>query len=138
MAPRRLGACLALALALLACAAPPPTEPKPPAAESLREDAGPRIFAEDEVDVPAHPVRPILPAYPASLRALGVEGTVEAEVIVWADGSVRGGELVSSTHDAFARAVRRALREAAFVPAVRDGKKVPSRVRLTLDFRLER
>ncbi len=122
---------------MLACAAPPPPAPKGSPAASLPEDAGPRIFAEDEVDVPAHPVRPILPAYPASLRALGVEGTVEAEVIVWADGSVRGGELVSSTHDAFARAVRRALREAAFVPAVRDGRQVPSRVRLTLDFRLE-
>jgi len=108
-----------------------------PLSRPAREDAGPFIYQEHEVDVPARPVDPLEPAYPPRLRALGLEGEVEVRVIVLSDGSVDGARLVESTHDDFTVAVREALREARFHPALRRGKPVSSWVTLRLRFRLE-
>jgi protein TonB len=101
------------------------------------EDTGPSFFEEHEVEIPARPLRPIEPDYPPRLRALGIEGEVEARVLVLSDGSVGGAQLVTSTHDDFTVAVREALREARFRPAQLRGKPVSSRVRVRLHFRLE-
>jgi TonB family protein len=109
-----------------------------PLSRSGLEDAGPPIYQEHEVDDPARPVNPIRPAYPPRLRALGVEGEVEARVIVLSDGSVGGGRLVESTHEDFAVSVREALRSARFHPALRRGKPVSSWVTVRLHFRLEK
>jgi len=131
-------AALALAAALLGCAggglAPAAA---PPAAPVLRDDAGPRYYAEYEVDHPARPLAPIEPDYPESLRALGMEGEVEARVVVRADGSPGGAELVASSHDAFTAAAREALREARFQPARLAGRPVASWLTVRLRFRLE-
>lgn len=108
-----------------------------PAFRPRREDAGPTFYQEHEVDVPARPVDPIRPAYPPRLRALGLEGEVEARVIVLPDGSVGGARLVASTHDDFTVAVQEALREARFHPARRRGEAVSSWVTVRLRFRLE-
>ena len=102
-----------------------------------REDAGPFYYQEHEVDVPARPVDPIQPAYPPRLRALGLEGEVEARVMVRSDGSVGGAQLVESSHDDFTAAVREALREARFHPARLRGKSVSSWVTVRVRFRLE-
>jgi TonB family protein len=111
-------------------------EGNPPSAPG-REDAGPTFYQEHEVDVPARPVDPIQPPYPPRLRALGLEGEVEARVMVLSDGSVGGAQLVESTHDDFTIALREALREARFHPARRRGKPVSSWVTVRLRFRLE-
>jgi protein TonB len=111
---------------------PPPPAPAPPA-----EDAGPPYYTEDEVDVPVRPLAPIDPAYPAELRAMGVEGDVEVRVLVLADGSVGAAQLLASSDDAFTAAVRDALREARFHPARKDGHPVASWLPLRLYFRLE-
>jgi TonB family protein len=122
---------------LVACAptpAPaPPVSARPPAVE----DALPGIVGEDEVDVPARPVAAIEPVYPPQLRAIGVEGDVEARVAVMADGSVGAARLVASSHPAFTEATREALRTARFHPALRSGRVVPSWVGLRLYFRLD-
>jgi TonB family protein len=104
---------------------------------TAREDAGPSFYKEHEVEVPARPVDPIRPVYPPRLRALGIEGEVEARVVVRWDGSVGGARLVESTHDDFTVAVREALREARFHPARRHGEPVSSWVTVRLHFRLE-
>jgi protein TonB len=135
-------AALGLAIGLLACAvcacassAPPP--PAPGAEQPAAEDARFHYYDETEVDVPARPVDPIEPAYPPQLRALGVEGEVEARVVVLADGTVGGAKLSRSTDDAFTGAVREALAHARFHPARRAGRPVASWVTLRLKFRLE-
>jgi protein TonB len=87
--------------------------------------------------VPARPVDPIRPAYPAQLRALGVEGDVEARVVVLADGTVGGAKLSRSTDPAFTEAVREALAHARFHPARRAGRPVASWVTVKLRFRLD-
>jgi TonB family protein len=68
---------------------------------------------------------------------MGLEGEVEARVIVLADGSVGGAQLVSSSNEAFTAAVRESLKEARFHPAERAGRPVASWVTLRLRFRLE-
>jgi TonB family protein len=82
-------------------------------------------------------VDPIRPAYPPRLRALGLEGDVEARVMVRSDGSVGGAQLVESSHDDFTAALREALSEARFHPARLRGKPVSSWVTVRLRFRLE-
>lgn len=122
-----------------ACASPPPpTEAAAGAASpGVQEDAGPRYFSEDEVDLPARPLAPIKPDYPPQLWAMGLEGEVEARVVVLADGSVGGAQLVSSSDEAFTAAVRESLKDARFHPAERAGRPVASWVTLRLRFRLE-
>jgi TonB family protein len=109
-----------------------------PTARPVREDAGPSYYQEHEVDVPARPVEPLQPVYPPRLRALGVEGEVEARVAVLSNGSVGSARLVESTRDEFTVAVGEALRGARFHPALRRGKPVSSWVTVRLHFRIER
>ncbi len=67
-----------------------------------------------------------------------MEGRVEARVVVWPDGSVRGRELIASDHPEFTKAVRAELERARFAPGLRHGKPVASSVTLVLHFRLDR
>lgn len=122
-----LGAALGAALAL-ACAGGPSPAPPPVAAAPARppEDALPTFFGPDEVDVIARPIAPIRPEYPPSLRALGVEGTVDARVGVLPDGTAGPAKLLASSHVAFTEALGAALREARFQPARRGGRPVAS------------
>jgi TonB family protein len=98
----------------------------------------PGVLGEGEVDVPARPAQPLAPEYPAELRRLGVEGEVEARVVVAADGSLVAAELVAASHPDFAEATGRALRAARFVPAQLAGHPVASAVTLRVHFRLNR
>lgn len=68
---------------------------------------------------------------------MGLEGDVEAHVVVLADGSVGDAQLVASSDEAFTIAVREALKDARFHPAARGGHPVASWVTLRLRFRLE-
>lgn len=105
---------------------------------TLQEDAGPRIYDEDQVDVPARPIAPIRPVYPPRMRALGVPGEVEARVIVRSDGSCGGGRIVGTTNDDFTASARKAIRAARFHPALRAGRPVASWVTLRVHFELDR
>jgi protein TonB len=134
---RGLGLALAAVL-LAACASQPAASPAPhDVAASPARDAMAQVYAEQDVDVPARPLEPLQPRYPERLRQLGVEGRVEAKVVVWPDGSLRGRELIASDHPEFTRAVQTALDEARFVPALRGGQPVASTVTLRLHFRLD-
>jgi TonB family protein len=129
---------LAPLLLLAACAQPAPVPGSAAAPPPAHEDAGPIVYSEQEVDVPARPLEPIRPVYPPRLRELGVEGSVEARVVVWPDGSLQGATLVASDHPEFTESVRLALAEARFAPGLRRGQPVASSVTLRLHFRLER
>ena len=133
--PSLVGACAPAPPAPVVAAPPAPVAASLPGAS---EDAGPAYLGADEVDLPARPLVPIVPAYPPQMRALGLEGEVEARVVVLADGSVGGARLVESSDEAFTAAVRDALEAAHFQPAERAGRPVASWVTLRLRFRLER
>ena len=80
------------------------------------------------------------PAYPAQLRAAGVEGTVIAKFVVDTNGlaEMRTFEVVRSDHDAFTAAVREATPNLRFDPAQVGGRKVRQLVQMPFSFSLAR
>lgn len=130
---------MAFACLLSSCASAPPTRPleADTAPIAANEDAFPQPYEENEVDTPARPTAPIQPQYPLALRAQGVEGDVEARIVVDAEGHYGGGTLRESTRDEFLLAAREALQRARFHPASRGGRPVASWVTVLIQFRLE-
>lgn len=94
-----------------------------------------------ELDTPASALaNGQLPAYPASLRAAGIEGQVVAQFVVDAHGNaiVTSISIVSSTNDLFAESVRVAIRRMRFVPGRLAGKAVAQTVQQLFVFKLSR
>jgi TonB family protein len=96
------------------------------------------VFTADEVSSPVEFLGGTAsPIYPDSLRAARMPGRVVAEFIVGLDGKVEAGSVIiaSATHPDFATAVRMALQDAVFNPALQAGKPVRQLVHLPFDFR---
>jgi TonB family protein len=105
------------------------------------EKGGRRAYAESEVETSVVAIAgTIRPEYPVALRSRGIEGQVVAEFVVSEAGRAATETLriISSTNDAFAEAVRRALPRMQFRPARLDGRGVPQLVRQMFVFRLDR
>ena len=87
-----------------------------------------QIFTAAQVDITARQdsARPVRPEYPDALYDAQVSGTVMVEFIVSATGEVDHERLnvVFATHPGFIDAVRRALEDAVYVPAIRGGYPV--------------
>lgn len=87
-----------------------------------------RVFTATDVDVVARldSAALVRPIYPDSLYESQTPGQVLAEFVVAANGQVNleTFSAVTTTHQAFVEAVRRALRDQQFIPAVRDGRAV--------------
>jgi TonB family protein len=96
-----------------------------------------RVFLPEEVDSVARVLTMPQPEYPDSLYQARVPGSVVAEFIVDASGKIvlESIGVVSSSHERFGDAVRSALREATFRPAVRNGHPVAQVVQLPVTFR---
>lgn len=96
------------------------------------------VFTADQVSEPASWLSGAsgLPVYPDSLWTARVPGRVVAEFIVGQDGKIEDGTLTiaSATHPYFAAAVRSALDEAVFRPAVLHGNPVRQLVQLPFVF----
>jgi TonB family protein len=131
----RTGAALALALGL-GCAPSAPPAGRPRAGAPLEDALAAGFLPATAVDRLAEPLAPIRPAYPARMRALGLEGEVSAEVGVKLDGSAGPARVVASSHHDFTRALREALRSARFRAAEKDGHPVPSWLPLRVRFEL--
>jgi TonB family protein len=97
----------------------------------------PRFYAEGELDVPARPLEPIRPEYPALERSRGLEGDVTLLVHVRADGRVLGAQQVASDGEAFARSALAAIRATPFAAGLRESQPVNSTVTVQVRFRLE-
>jgi TonB family protein len=87
-----------------------------------------KVYTADEVDVPARPdtSAPAQPRYPESLFLAGVTGRVDAEFVVDTVGRVDMATFgaLSSTDPEFTASVRRALADAAYIPARLRGHPV--------------
>jgi TonB family protein len=98
-----------------------------------------QVYTADQVDRPAvpDPADPVRPLYPDSLYAMGISGEVMVELVVDAEGSMRPEtfNLVTATHPAFGEAVRRAMLDQRFVPAMRAGDRVSQIVQMPFSFR---
>jgi TonB family protein len=96
------------------------------------------IYTADQVDSAAHPDTAglVKPVYPDSLFRAHLTGETLVEFVVDASGDVEMETfgVVSSTHPMFSEAVRRALYDAAFVPAKLGGRKVRQLVQQPFHF----
>jgi hypothetical protein len=99
---------------------------------------GKGVFTADQVDVPAHQdsAKKTVPVYPDSLYEAAVAGRVVAEFVVDITGEVNmdSFNIVSTSHPAFVESVRRALKDAMFLPAVKSGHPVMQVVHQPFNF----
>jgi TonB family protein len=75
--------------------------------------------------------------YPPSAARRGVEGRVYMQVIVNADGTVREANVTRGVSSAVDDEALRVVEDAEFIPAKVDGKPVPSRTAVWIEFRLD-
>lgn len=98
------------------------------AAELAERVLAREVYTAEEVDTPARPADSagVRPAYPEWLLLEGVGGRVVAEYVVDTTGRVLMDTfgVISSTHPSFAAAVRSALVDVVYVPAVLLGRRV--------------
>ena len=105
-------------------------EPRRSQARGSRADSalGPRVYTAEEVDTAARVDSTGMsePFYPDSLYAFRISGEVVAQFVVDTTGQVIPETItaVSSSHPAFADAVRRSLRRSKFRPAILAGRPV--------------
>ena len=93
-----------------------------------------------QVDVPVAALGGTAPAYPAAMRAAGIEGEVKAEFVVDRKGRADAASLriISSTNEQFSVAVSDALSRMRFTPARLRGEPVAQLVQQLFVFRLNR
>lgn len=96
------------------------------------------LYTADQVDVGAQPdsSTPLSPVYPDSLLRAGVSGQVLVEVVVDTTGApdMSTFGVILSTNPLFTAAVRRAVVETSFSPALLDGRTVRQLVQLPFRF----
>lgn len=95
-------------------------------------------LSENQVDRAVVVTQKSDPRYPESLRSVGVEGTVVMRFIVGTNGRVEPGsiQVISSPHNLFSEAVKRALLNTRFRPAEAGGQKVRQLVEQPFSFKL--
>lgn len=86
------------------------------------------VYTAEQVDHPARPdsSRRVVPIYPHDLYRTATPGEVLVEFVVDSDGQVDmdSFNVVWATHAAFGESVRRAVRETAWIPGVKQGRSV--------------
>lgn len=94
------------------------------------------IFSPDQLDRMPRAKVQVAPDYPVALRQSGAEGTVVVEFEVDAAGRVVTARVLRSTDREFEQATLRAVLRWRFEPGRRDGRPVPFRMSVPVDFRL--
>jgi TonB family protein len=96
------------------------------------------VFTADDVDQPARPDSSdlIQPVYPDSMFDSAIGGRATVEFVVDLSGTVviETFSVVTTTHAAFAEAVRRAVKDQRYIPARRKGLTVQQVVQQPFDF----
>lgn len=80
------------------------------------------------------------PAYPPSLRAAGIQGSVVAQVIINADGTadMQSLKVLRSPDPLFTESVKTALAQMKFTPATVKGRAVRQLMQLPFEFSLQK
>ncbi len=94
------------------------------------------VLAYAEVDVKAHPINIVTPTYPEKARKERTEGKVTLKVVVNVDGSVSDVSVLEGP-EVFHQAVIDAALQCQFKPAEHNGKVVPVRMIMPIEFSLD-
>ena len=94
------------------------------------------VLEYDEVDVKAHPINIVTPTYPEKARKERTEGKVTLKVVVNVDGSVSDVSVLEGP-EVFHHAVIDAALQCQFKPAEHNGKVVPVRMIMPIEFSLD-
>lgn len=90
--------------------------------------------AKDGGGVVPVPVSRPLAIYPFDMLKQKVAGQVIVEFIVDTDGSVKSAKAVKQTNEQFAAAAVAAVKKWKFKPGMRNGKPVPTKLQVPIDF----
>ena len=126
----------------------PPAELAAADAEQARLDSAlvarfGEIMGMEMVSDPPQPTniptfqRALTELYPANLRDTGGSGSVTVEFVVGVDGRPYNIHVVRTTSDAFSQATVQAVQRLRFRPARLDGRPVPVRVTLPVEWQAE-
>ncbi len=100
-----------------------------------------RMWREAIADDTTGLVKPVLvnhvaPNYSSDALRQGIEGVVQAEIVVLANGTVGAARVTKSLRSDLDNAALRAVRSWLFLPGMIDGKAVPVRTTVTVSFTL--
>lgn len=96
------------------------------------------VYSIRELDRPPKPTGQRTPVYPANLRRAGMTGEAVISFVVGADGAIRQGEVVSTTHAEFGEAALQAVQQWTFTPGQKAGLPVNVRMRVPIVFSISR
>ncbi|MXZ08629.1 MAG: M56 family metallopeptidase [Gemmatimonadetes bacterium] len=94
------------------------------------------VLEYDEVDVKAHPINIVTPVYPEEAKKEKIEGKMTLQVVVNVDGSVSDVSVLEGP-EVFHQAVIDAISQSRFKPAAHNGKAVPVRMVMPIEFSLD-
>lgn len=97
---------------------------------------GAAVASDAVVDVPVRALVDRAPAYPETLRAAGIGGTVRVRFVVDTTGraELSSVRVIESAHELFTRAVLASLRQARFTPGEISGRRVRTLVERSFRF----
>lgn len=97
--------------------------------------SGSDTLSMKELDSPPKALARKSPAYPAGLRAAGIEGRVVVSLVIDKTGVVREAKVEKSTHQDFEMAALEAVTQWKFEPGRKGGRQVNTRVSQMLEFK---
>jgi protein TonB len=116
-------------------AEPAPTEPAPEPAPPPEKST----YDSSELDQNPVPISRPRPVFPYYARRRGIEGYVDVQFTVSAQGTVEDAEaLAAKPAGVFDHEALRAIRRWRFKPGIRNGKPVAARLQIRIRFTLDR
>lgn len=98
------------------------------------EDTMEKAFSLGDLDQKPRATFQADPVFPKEMRGKKVEGVVTVIFIVDASGKVQDPRAEKSSHPAFDKPAVDAVRQWKFEPGVKDGKRVPAKMRVSIRF----
>lgn len=116
-------------------AAPAPPPASPPLLDAPAAIQVERYYEVHELDAVPVPKQDIVPQYPAEALAARMTGMVQLEMYVDETGAIESVRVMRSTAPGvFDQAALDAFQHQAFVPGIKDGKPVRTRLKLVVNF----
>ena len=131
----------AILATIVACELQSPTQPNAASVQRAAPTVANGPYFEFQVEKPVAPAPGgVAPRYPDLLRLAGVEGEVLVQFIVGPDGKADVGsfKVLKASHELFADAVRAALPQMRFEPALVGGRAVRQLVQQPFTFSITR